>query len=266
MQSKLAFISNNIFKYLIFFCISFVWINFYYTNFFACVLISIFISCLLSYLTSKLSYKKLDKTVASKKQENQIKNTITQLLFYTPSELINYFYLLFNNYKNVTKNKYGILINNTYVMPYFSKELTVQNFLDLYKKFKTTKKKKLLILTNNISTELDLFLNNFDNLNFEILTGNDVYFKIINKSNFKTNQIVNFKSQKKLKFNQLINIAFNRKNTKNYFLSGLFLMVSSLFYKHTLYYLIFATVLFSFSLFSYYNKPFNQTTNKPLIE
>lgn len=267
MQTNLAKFLNNIFKYVVFFCISFIWLNFYYHNFLACVCVSIIISSIICFILSKIFYNKQEKTKINLKKQNDAKLALTQLMFYDDEELLNYFFnvLSFSN-SLVTRSNFGIIVNNTLIVPKFSPELTVKEFLNIYKKFKSTEQKKLVILTNKISNELTGFLNNFENLNLEILCGEQVYFKIIEPCKIMPKTIIKFKTNTKLKLNQIWEVAFNKKNAKGYFLSGLFVMFASLFYRFSLYYQIFGSLLFCFSLFSFYNKKFNNLSTKTLFE
>lgn len=267
MQTNLAKFLNESFKYIIVFCISFIWCNFYYHNFLGCIIASIIISSLVCYFLSKIFYKKNEKKELKNKKNKEAQNAITQLLFYNKESLNHYFYSVFKfSHECAIKSKNGIIINNTMVVPIFSPELLVSEYLETYKIFKLTENKKLIILTNKISDELTNFLSNFESMNIQILDGEEVYYKIIEPAKKLPENLVKFKSAKKLKLNQLVEIAFNRKNAKGYFVSGLFVMFASLFYSFSLYYQICGSLLFAFSLFSFYNKTFNKTNTNVLFE
>lgn len=267
MQTKFSIISNNIFKYLIFFCISFIWCNFYFNNFLACVISSIIISSLVCFFLTKITIKKTEQKVKTQKEKVEARNVLTQLMFYTPTEQINFFYNVFKfSYNNVTKTKNGLVINKTLIVPVFLPQLLINDLVKIITKYKKNDFQKLIILTNIAGDDLFNFVNNFENINLKIIQGEDVYFKIIKPTKQTPKQIVEFKSNKKIKFKQLLQIALNKKNSKSYFLSGLFIMFASLFYRFSLYYQIFGTILFALSLFSYYNKPFNNISNTSIFE
>ncbi len=266
MQTKLAFYLNNIFKYVAIFCISFIWCNYYYPNFLACVLASIVISSLICFITSKIFYLKQNKQEKLAKEQQQSDLVLNQLLFFNENELLDYFFVVFKNLNfNVEKENNYLIFNNKIIVPYFNFELTTNNFLQLYKTHNNNNK-TLIILTNKISNELNSFLTNFDLKNVKFVTRNDVYLKIIKPSNIIPNTKVKPTKIVKLTWLKVCQYAFNKKNAKNYFFSGFLVMFSSLFYKYGLYYQIVGTILFMLSVYSHFNTKFNQPPNSNIFE
>ena len=58
MPTKLAKITNNIFKFIAFFCLSFIWINYYYHKFLPSVIYSIIISSAICAILTIIDSKK----------------------------------------------------------------------------------------------------------------------------------------------------------------------------------------------------------------
>lgn len=266
MQSKLAFILNNIFKYLAIFCISFIWCNYNYPNFFACVIASVLIASIICFVHSKIFYVKQTKKEKSAHEKSKMEQTIHQLLFMSNNETIDYFYLVFqkNNY-NVTKQQTTLKLDNNIIVPYFNFEMTTNEFLSIFKTNKVDDC-KLIILTNKISSELNSFLTNFDLSNIKFVCYNDVYTKLIQTSGIIPKTTIKATEVKKLTILKVCQYAFNKKNTKSYFLSGVLVMFSSLFYKYGLYYQIVGTMLFALSLYSHFNTRFNQPPSTNIFE
>lgn len=266
MQTKLAFYLNNIFKYVAIFCICFIWSNYYYPNFLGCVILSIFTTSLICFITSKIFYIKHEKREKTLKEQQKTEQILNQLLFLNQTELIEYFYVAFKNLNfNVNKLKNCITFNNNIIVPFFSFELTTNDFLSIYKTHNKSNK-NLVILTNKVSTELNSFLSNFDLSYVKLVTRLDVYSKIIKPSNVIPNINIQPTKTIKLTWLKVCQYAFNKKNTKSYFLSGFLVMFSSLFYKYGLYYQIVGTILFILSLYSHFNTRFNQPPNTNIFK
>ena len=265
MQTKLAKLSDSVFKYLIFFLISFIWATTKTHNITICTISAVVISAILCFVTTKLFYVKQNKKTIKLNEENLIKNIATQLKFYTQPELINYFYsvISFSN-PNTTKTKQYILVNNhTYVIPVFNTYLTAEDYFKIFNKYKN---KSCIILTNAISPSLKELLSELETINIKILTINDVYFKIIKPTNILPSEVIKQKSPQKIKFSKVLEFAFNKTNSKKYFLYGLLLMFLSFIYNYTIYYQIMGTILMLFSLFSRFNKKFNSATETNIFE
>lgn len=263
MQTKLAKNLDNIFKYLIFFLISFIWCNYYKQSLAVCLIASIIVASILSFVTSKIFYAKQNKKTIAIQEQKEINNIATQLMFYSKPEQIDYFFnvLSFSN-TNLKKTKNHIVLHETIIIPLFSFCLEVSNYLKVANKYKNN---DVIILTNKLSNELENLLNTIEESNVKVLTINDVYFKIIKPTQILPKQIVKLKSAKKLKAKELVYVAFNKKNAKSYFFSGLLLLFLSLIYKFSLYYKITGTILLLFSLFSYFNTRFNSANNNDVL-
>lgn len=259
MQTKLAIQLDNIFKYIVIFCIFFIWTNYYYTNFLGCVILSILFTSIACFILTKIFYIKNDKKIKTKNEAIEYDQTIHQLLFMKQDEILNYFYLVLKTLDfDAKSDNFTIILNNKTILPYFVYELSIDDFLKIYKKYKS---KKLIILTNKVSSELNSFISNFDLEAVEIMTSKDVYNTLIKPSKLKPQITVKAKELKKLTAIKFCQHAFNKKNARSYFLSGILIMFSSLFYKYSLYYQIVGTILFGLSLYSKFNTRFNQPTS-----
>ena len=83
MPTKLAKITNNIFKFIAFFCLSFIWINYYYHKFLPSVIYSIIISSAICAILTIIDSKKSDK---QKIKANKIKQANTHIIQDSPSK------------------------------------------------------------------------------------------------------------------------------------------------------------------------------------
>ena len=72
------------------------------------------------------------------------------------------------------------------------------------------------------------------------------------------------KIPKKEKINNMLNVAFNRAKSKNYFIYGIILFICCLFFRYNVYYIIFSSLMFCFSLFSRFNRKYNKPKLKTI--
>lgn len=264
MQSKLSITLNNIVRFLCIYFIAFVWINYYYPKFLPSVIIASIIASIIIIFIAIQNNKKYEKTKHSKDEERKILELCLNLQHLKTKELIDYFYLTIQKkYENTKKTKDYIIVKDTTIVPIFNNLLTIEDYLQAYK-LKTSE--HLCILTDNIDTNLNEYLKNIESTNTKILTINEIYNLFFKESQIPLVNNITLKKQSKLKLNQLIAIAFNKKNSKNYFWSGVFVMITSFFYGYGIYYQIVATILFLFSLFSLVNKKYNTTTKNDIFK
>lgn len=263
MQTKISIIFNNIVRFLCLFCIFFIWINYYYPVFLPCVIISVIITSLLSYLLTRISYSRHDKIKITFEREQKINSLVLALEHLTHDELINYFYLVIvNQYDYAKKTKSNITINDKTVIPIFNHGLKIEDYLNCYRK---NKKSKLVIITDYVTSELNDYLGKIEHSNIKIVTIQQFYTKFIEPTTILPIMSPTFIKPTKLKIKQLIAIALNKKNAKGYMLSGLFILLTSFFYGHNLYYQIIATILFLLSLFSLVNKKYNTINTEDIF-
>ena len=267
MPTKFATLSNNIFKYLVFFCLSFLWLSYYKIPLLVNTICSIITTCIICFILTFITNKKTLKKNIKLNQINQIKETIINLAFLTTNEINS---IINNALKNLSYNpqisNYCIYVNNTAIFHCFNKTLTPDILILFYQMFESTNKDYCLILTNKIDDNVNNLMAEIDLTNVKILDGNQTYLQIIEPSKITIANKIQLKKSSKLSFSKLLCVMFNKSQTKPYFLSGLALLFASLFYPYSTYYTIVATILFMFSLFSFYNKNFNQSTNENLFK
>jgi hypothetical protein len=264
METRLAKLSNKIFTYFIFFLIAFIWSNIYLKNIIVCFIFSIFIATVLSLIVFKIFNIKTTKSQQKTNLANKLNLTITNLIFSSKSEQINYFFnvIKFSNETAIKTEDY-IKLNNSIIIPLFNYELTTAEFIETYLKYKNTK--QLIILTNKLCSNLETLLNKLNLENLKILCATDTFYKIINPTEIYPPNKVQLKTKPIIKFKELLYVAFNKQNAKRYFASGIILMLFSFVYTFSLYYQIVATILFLFSLFSHFNTRFNPPKNTDLF-
>lgn len=264
-MDRISKLFSIIFKYILYFSIFFLWVYYYNKDLVISCIISILLSILLDLVTCIFIKKKNNNAKLKNNEKKQIELFSKQFLFSTQFQNINYFCNLFNN-PNTKKFKGYFTINNTTFLPYYVKaELCDEDVLYLYKSV-NIKTKNFVVLCKDISNSAILLSKSIENYNFVILNENDVYLKFLKPLNAIPPKNISFKENKKLRKMELLQMAFNKKNTKGYFLSGLIILISSIFIRYKIYYISFASLLFIFSYFSHFNVWFNKETKNDFME
>ena len=109
-----------------------------------------------------------------------------------------------------------------------------------------------MVVCGSIEKETFSFIKNFD-VEFVLLDQYETYQKLYKPYETYPEITIKYKKEKSLAFKDLIAYSLNRSRAKGYFISALFLILSTLFVKTTIYYCIVASVLVMFSLISLYN-------------
>ena len=92
-----------------------------------------------------------------------------------------------------------------------------------------------------------------------------MYFKFLKPLNAPIPNSIKLKETQKLKFNQIVATALNKSTSKNYFTSGFIILISSLFIKYKVYYIIFASILFILAYISHFNVWFNKAESNDFV-
>lgn len=206
--------------------------------------------------------KKCKKNNLTKLEFEKKENAIYQLNFYSQTNILTFFSTLFNSSFEVSKkNDYLILKNENEkigVFINFNFNLTDAYYIkSIMNKINLNKLKKVFIYSNDFTKECKALCSSINNIKISCKNSEDT-FKLMKENNvFPVDKIEKPKAKKK-NINQFFSFIFNKRKTKAYFLTGLIFLISSIFMRYNLYYLIFTTLMFLFALYSRFNKRFNK--------
>ncbi len=242
--------------------INFVWLRYFVIDNVACLVASSVVGVFISKFIIYLSDKKHQKKLITNKTLQDINDCALSLSIMTKQESIEFFNnILSTTHQTCIKDDLIYTSTNNQViafLPYYHHNLlTNQDMLDILKQVKQKKLDKLIILCNEIDKNALLFAQSITNIKIIVYDKAAVYFEILKKYNVYPQKYITTQTNKKYTFKLLLVVAFNRKKAKNYLLCGLIFFVCSLFIRYSLYYIIMASLLFVFAIFSYFNKPFN---------
>lgn len=258
MQTRFSKISNTILKYAILFTIPFLWLNYLGMKNLEAIAISVAISAGVGWIIALISDKKHIKTEHKKEQCEKVEKISLQFLYSSKQKTMEFFEKMFS--KNYAVKKYNnyLKLNDTIFVPYYDD--AVLKSADIYKILKFSdmpivvacvclddSAKKICNSTNREIRVLDEFTT----------------YKMLEKYNTFPDFAVEKKPRKKYSFIELKSIAFSRKNTKNYLIYSVILIVSSLFLRLNIYYAVFSTLLLIFAGISLFPK--TETSDEKLL-
>lgn len=251
MQTKFSIISNSILKYFLIFAISFLWINYYNGDLLMVSLISTIITIILSYLLTILSKKKKTSTANTLKDNEKMKDVSFQLLLAHTDDVLNFFNILLkiNHTSQILKAKNIIVFEDTAFIPFYNKKQLTEN--DLISIYKNHKYNKIIISCIDYSEDSLQLANKLASSKIYLLNEKAIY-SILKKYDLYPDFNMPINVKNKFRYRDLKQIAFTKANSKQYFLSGIVIFITSFFIRYNIYYLIFTTMLFIFAGISFF--------------
>lgn len=262
MLAKTTKIINSLIKYISLFCVSFIWLNFYFRNYKTSALLAIIISLVIGVLLKLLTDKKIANTTKKTKTMNQIKNISNQLLFSSEKEIFDYFSALlklkFEDITPVQKKFFKSIEKNTGFIPCYNEfTITADNILQIFLLLKNQNLKIIYVCCVSYTSEALALASQIKEFEMVLLNENDIYIKLMQPLNKYPKTSITFKTNKKLQTKEYLYLAFNKKQSSKYFFGGVITLFFSLFTFFKIYYLVMSTILFVFAIYSRYNQPFN---------
>lgn len=262
-------IFDIIFRVVIIYILSFVWIRYFIKNLaLSLVLASIF--TLVCEIIIQFVKKKLQqKNKISKDEQKEIENMTNSFVYSTETQNINFFYNLAKTKHNaVKKSKYIEIIHpNTKIIlfPFFLlRELNAQDIIYVYNKTKNANPKRIVICTNNFDNTAQTLANKLPTQTV-LLDSKQTYFNLIKKYGVYPPK-VELKIPQRQTFNDLLSYALNKKRTKGYLFSSILILFCSFFVPYNLYYIIMSSVLLILAFASFSNIKFNKRTPVKLLD
>lgn len=249
---SLFFILDNFFKFILLFFINLIWTLYFINQTNISVLLSLVFSIFILFILNKVENKHNTKKNISKQEYNHILQCRDTFIIMSKKDTLNFFYKLANTkHETELKSKYVMINNNKkYIalIPVFSVEnLSCDKLIEQYNTVLEGEPNKLItkiiILCNQYDDKCLQYLQNFSTKTL-ILDYKMCYFQLLKEYSFFPKIITNKKTTVKKSFKYYLDIAFDKKRTKSYFLSALFIFFCSFFVIYRFYYLIIATLLF----------------------
>ena len=214
------------------------------------------IICTIIYLFRQKKYKKIEY---NKFEQATIKSISNQFLLSTKQEVIKSFYNLLSIKYDVKIKSDFLFVNNNILRPIYSlRFITDKEVLETYKKLKNLSAEKVIIVCKNYTQEAKEISATIKDTKMILLNEVEAYENIFKPLNFVPQKIEQPEKKRFKKLNEYLQIAFNKKLTKNYVLVSVFMIFGSFVLRYNIYYLLFASLTAIFALYSYFNKRFNK--------
>ncbi len=255
-MQKISYIFQIIFKIALIFLIIFIWVRYFVSSLLISILITVSLTLIIDFITRFIAKKKYNKTSLKQMEREEAENCFLSLSINKKST--DFFLKLAEKKHKAEKRKNYILINHeenvkVILFPYLThKALSTDDIIKILSATKSISPSKIVVVCGSIEKETFSFIKNFD-VEFVLLDQYETYQKLYKPYETYPEITIKYKKEKSLAFKDLIAYSLNRSRAKGYFISALFLILSTLFVKTTIYYCIVASVLVMFSLISLYN-------------
>lgn len=232
---------------------SFVWIRYFIKNNIVAILISTILSTIvvgLSYLTHR---GKIEKQITKLETEKRIDSFIYSLFLLGREKISKLFF------EKISKKEYSILKNNIIllndenIIPLLHKEeICLNDIASVYQKAKKLNLKKITILSISATPSAHKLTKSIKDIEIKIYEKHKTFYKYIQRYAIYPEILVAQKTSKKDSFLAIIKLGFRKERTKHFVLSGIIMLILSLFFKYNLYYTIVSSILFLFAIISFF--------------
>lgn len=243
MQTKLSIISNILFKYILLFLVSFLWLKTYFNNKIT-VIISIMIALTIGQLIYLVLRKRKNIIALNIKEQKHLQEISLKFRLVDEKTILNFYYTILSTSLPVFKEKNYLTWEDSIFIPiYYKSEIDSNIISDIFKKHKNYK--TIIIAGISFSPDAQELAKTLSPI-IHCLDENQTY-SLFKKYNSFPNFQVSLNNQKRNKLSIIKESIFLKQNFKHYFLSGIIVLISSFFIRYNIYYLIMSTILFVFS-------------------
>lgn len=267
----LSKIIDFIFKTILLFVLFFVWIRFYVPSLTNTLIYSIIGTFMLSIILHQIKMSRFEKEYFSKAEFSKLESFTNEFLFSSQKNNNEFFLKLLQTKHHSVLIQSFIIVNKENnqiaLYPYYkTRKLTMDDAKNLSIEAKELKIKKLIICCKSCEQEVLNFSKQLTSLKLIVLDQKQTYFKLLKPYNCYPELKNKLIEENKITLSQLLNVMFQKRRTKGYFVSGTILMFTSFLVPYNLYYVIFGSILYFMALFSYFNVPFNKKLSENMLE
>lgn len=251
---KLSSIIDFVFVNFLIFLIAFTWSRFLTKNISLSFFIGLICTAIFVFFIKFVSKTKKNKINMTKSLQKDIDNYLLTLLSNSKEQNLMFFNNAIKNENEayILQEQNLIIYNSIYCLcPMFNeKNLNLTSALKQIRIAIENKINKITFFCFEIDDKTKIFLKQIKNIEIEILDKNNIYTNFFVLYQYYPEIIFETKAQKKLKFKQILNLSFCKSRSKNYFLSGLFILFCSMFVRLSFYYVFLSSLLFLFAIIS----------------
>jgi hypothetical protein len=266
MKNRLGRIVDFIFSRLMIFIIAFIWVRYYYSELYAALPISLFITVVLSFLLYLKKERKAVKTELKASQERHMNKIMTQFLLQERAKTLMFFKEFFinklnakliNGYLTIVKENADKDNINIIILPLvFEAMISERVIVYALNVGRKNNAQRVVILCQDCEPKAFELSSQIGAVRLEILKNADIYLLLKKYDSFPEINL-ELTKPKGQSFKQLLEYALNRKKTRGYFFTALILVFGGLITGFTLYYLIVSSLVMLLALFSFIS-PYNK--------
>lgn len=272
-----SFFCDFIFYAFLIFSISFIWLRYFIHNDITLYLLAFLITISLSLILALIFRKKVNKFKLTKKEKKLKQNYLNYLLFLDNKEttnLVKQFYkdrvikscsnylIVAKENLNLVKDKRKYIKNSEKIIIFYDfsiNNLSKNSVISFVKKSINLNIKSIEILSINFDKECFSFAKKIKGFTINLIDFDKLYSEKLKNYEINVSEKLVYEEKNKYTFKELLQIAFNKKKTKTYSLTGLIFLFGAIFFRYNIYYLVFTSIMFIFALISYFNKAYNKT-------
>ena len=230
----------------------FLWLNYYYNNLPIVAITSLILAILIGQILSIFYKKKKNILNLNSKEQAHIKEISSKFMLTSDKIILNFYYTILSASHVVIKEKSYLRWDDYVFIPYYKKSVIDSDVIaNIYKEHISTQ--GIIISGVEFSDNAKTLCSNLP-INIHLLDEYQTY-QLFKKYNSFPNFNIKLKDNKINKKEVIKSTIFSKKNSKHYFISGIIILISSLFIRYSIYYIVFATLLFIFSAISFFKKP-----------
>lgn len=260
--NKLFKLVSTAFRLLIIYLILFVWIRYFSHSFYIALILSLILTIFVDFTLRLISIKKNKKKISREKEQKLIERYNNALIFSEDKEVLDFFYKLALVGHTAEKKSSYILVksatSNVVLFPFITfRSFSSDDLVYVLNKLKNVSCSKIVICTNIVDDEAKKIAEKIGS-KIKILNKEETYFSLMKEYNVFPERQIEFVEKEKLSFASFLSLALNKKRTKSYFFTSIFLLLSSFIVRYNLYYVVMSSVLLVLSFISFTNPKFNK--------
>ena len=234
---KLSSISNLLARSFIVFILAYLWLSFYLKNIILVFVISFVVMLAVNYLFILLKRRKNTRAQLTRKQQEHMRQVMLQLKFMSREKARALFKKAFTALDKEVSNFY----------PLFNIEVTTA---DIIKCLRYARKDgAVYIASEKFSPDVVAFAKALQK-EIVLLDAQSVYEQILVPAETFPEVTVELKGRQKLTWQELRQIMFQRAKVRPYIIIGIVILLTSFIVSFSIYYIVVATIVFSFALIS----------------
>jgi len=264
-MNRFAVTSNFLIISFLTFIIAFLWASYIFTGFFMTVTIAFLITCLVDFSWLLLASRKKRARNLTRAETEHMRDMTLQFQFMSQvatmaivvkaiKEKLDHKKIDFEPDENIEQCEPveikilcdKIVVEDYNVFAMFHKKVTRADIIDCINR--TTDGMKTVIFGEVSADDIAFF--NVVKINVLFYSSEDVYINLLKPTGIFPELAVQYKTKSRLTFATFRTLAFSRKKTKSYILLGIVVLLTSFIVRPTIFYIVMATILFSFGIIS----------------